>query len=262
MHTPSQAPAAGPEFRLGRLLVSLMDAAPGHERDFHRWYERDHFYAGCMTGPGFFAGRRFVATRALRALRRPRPSAFLPDPDAGAFLALYFLADGDPAHAERWAVDQVNALVAAGRMHPQRRPVHAGFYDPCFEVAREPEGVPAALALDHPFGGVVLASFEDAGGAEPRLRDALDRCLPGTAVALALGFAPRPLLADAPAYVPRPAGLAGRRLVVCFVEGDPAPALEPLAAGLDALGAGARLDALAPFVPTVPGTDRFVEEIA
>ena len=57
--------------RLGSLLVSLLEPEPGDEVGFHRWYERDHFYAGCMAGPGFFAGRRFVATRALKALRAP-----------------------------------------------------------------------------------------------------------------------------------------------------------------------------------------------
>jgi len=54
---------------LGSILVSLLEPTPGSARDFNRWYERDHFYAGCMSGEHFFAGRRFVATRALKDLR-------------------------------------------------------------------------------------------------------------------------------------------------------------------------------------------------
>ena len=57
---------------LGSVLVSLLEPERGREAAFHRWYERDHFYAGCMVVPWFFAGRRFVATRELKALRAPR----------------------------------------------------------------------------------------------------------------------------------------------------------------------------------------------
>ena len=48
--------------------------------------ERDHFYAGCLSGPGFFAGRRFVATRALKARRYPEAAPALgDDPARGAW---------------------------------------------------------------------------------------------------------------------------------------------------------------------------------
>ena len=43
---------------LGSILVSLLEPEEGTARAFNRWYERDHFYAGCMTGADFFSDRR------------------------------------------------------------------------------------------------------------------------------------------------------------------------------------------------------------
>ena len=57
--------------RAGSMLYTLVDPNRGHEVAYNRWYERDHFYAGCMVGPYFFAGRRYVATRPLKDLRFP-----------------------------------------------------------------------------------------------------------------------------------------------------------------------------------------------
>ena len=55
----------------GSALFTLVDPNRGHEVAYNRWYERDHFYAGCMIGPWLFAGKRWVATRALKDLRFP-----------------------------------------------------------------------------------------------------------------------------------------------------------------------------------------------
>ena len=42
----------GGEVRLGSMLFTLVEPHRGHEVAYNRWYERDHFYAGCMIGPG------------------------------------------------------------------------------------------------------------------------------------------------------------------------------------------------------------------
>ena len=42
--------------RVGSCLFTMVDPNPGHEVEYNRWYERDHFYAGCMIGPWLFAG--------------------------------------------------------------------------------------------------------------------------------------------------------------------------------------------------------------
>ncbi|MBW2448010.1 MAG: hypothetical protein JRG83_19100, partial [Deltaproteobacteria bacterium] len=63
---------------------------------------------------------------------------------------------------------------------------------------------------------------------------------------------------DAPEYVARPPGLAGRRLVLGLYNGVPRDACDVLASGASPLG---RLSWLAPFRPTIPGTDRFLDAL-
>ena len=72
---PIEIYAEAEPVKLGSMLLTLVEPHRGHEVAYNRWYERDHFYAGCMVGPYNFAGRRFVATADLKALRDPDPSA-------------------------------------------------------------------------------------------------------------------------------------------------------------------------------------------
>ena len=55
------------EVEIGGALITMVEPNPGHERAYNRWYEDDHFYSGAMQGPWTFAGRRWVAPKALRA---------------------------------------------------------------------------------------------------------------------------------------------------------------------------------------------------
>src|SRR4051812_24970925 len=61
--------------KVGSMLFTMVDPHRGHEVAYTRWYERDHFYAGCRVGPWLFAGRGWVAPRQLRALRFPDDSS-------------------------------------------------------------------------------------------------------------------------------------------------------------------------------------------
>src|SRR5206468_5620989 len=79
---------------LGSILFTLVEPHRGHEVAYNRWYERDHFYAGCMIGPWLFAGRRFVATRSLKDLRRGRDADLFGGRDLGTYLAVYWILDG------------------------------------------------------------------------------------------------------------------------------------------------------------------------
>lgn len=92
----TNAPTSGApaEVRLGSVLVSLLEPDRGREVEFHRWYERDHFYSGCMVGAHFFAGRRFVATRALKDQRLPKRDSLFADVRDGSYLALYWILAG------------------------------------------------------------------------------------------------------------------------------------------------------------------------
>src|SRR5881397_1193845 len=84
----------GGEVRLGTMLFTLVEPHRGHEVAYNRWYERDHFNAGCMVGPWLYAGRRWVATRPLKDLRAGAQSDLFGGADRGSYLALYFVIDG------------------------------------------------------------------------------------------------------------------------------------------------------------------------
>ena len=60
--------------KVGSMLLTLVDPTKGYERAYNRWYERDHYYAGCLVGPWLFAGSRWVAPRTLKDRRWPAES--------------------------------------------------------------------------------------------------------------------------------------------------------------------------------------------
>ena len=49
--------------RLGSLLFTMVEPRPGYEVAYNRWYERDHFYSGCMIGAYTVSGARYNAAR-------------------------------------------------------------------------------------------------------------------------------------------------------------------------------------------------------
>ncbi|MGH0030955.1 MAG: hypothetical protein ACQGVC_14270 [Myxococcota bacterium] len=258
-----------PRVELGSALVSLLEPVRGHEVAFHRWYERDHFYAGCMMGPYLFSGRRYVATRPLKDLRFPGETPVIDDIRRGSYLALYWIQAGFHDPAVDWAVRQVNWLIGNGRMLEQRVQAHAGFYHLRSRTLRDPDGVPPELALEHPFPGLVLLMVDRAAEVE---RERFEReygawiasRLPGTPASVCLGLEPEPLPDDAPAYVARPPGLERRSLQIFFLETDPRDCWDGLFAEQDAwlrdAGLG-RVSYAAPFIPTVPGSDRYTDEL-
>ena len=136
------------------MLFTLVEPHRGHEVAYNRWYERDHFYAGCMVGPWLFAGRRFVATRAAEgpALRQPTPTCSAAPPLG---LLRGDLLDPRRHHDDHvdWALRQVQWLHANGRMFAERDHIHTLLYRHAFTARADDDGVPAELALDHPFGG-------------------------------------------------------------------------------------------------------------
>src|SRR3954464_16002961 len=94
----------GGDVRLGSMLFTMVEPHRGHEVDYNRWYERDHFYAGCMVGPWLFARLRWVATRDLKALRFPEDSAIAkPSVRAGSYVAIYWIHEGKLDEQRAWA---------------------------------------------------------------------------------------------------------------------------------------------------------------
>ena len=258
------------EIRLGSVLVSLLDPTQGEEVAFHRWYERDHFYSGTLIGPWFFAGRRFVATGELKDLRYPQQTPVIDDIRRGSYLALYWILAGHHEAAETWAVRQVNQLIGEDRMLPSRKQAMAGFYDYRYCVSRDDDGVPPELALDHPYAGAVMVMIDRDEGISRETFEAwcrnehIPRTLAGSPAATCLALEPIPLPDDAPAYVARPEGADRRALHLYFLEEDPRESWQTLFARQEADvrdGGFGRATYAAPFIPTIPGSDRYSDEL-
>jgi len=246
--------------RLGSMLFTLVDPHRGHEVAYNRWYERDHFYAGCMVGPWLFAGRRFVATRALKDLRFGADADLFGGVARGSYVAVYWILDGRHDDHVAWALEQVQGLHAGGRMFPDRDHVHTLLYRHAWTVTADPDGVPAELALDHPYGGLTAVLVRPAHGVSP---DEVRAFLAGTAPELSLGFTPIPLPADAPVTQQGHDRLDGCLLVLSFTTDAPPAGWEAWRATAHRLaedGVGEVLWA-APFIPTVPGTDTYTDQL-
>ena len=137
--------------KVGSMLLTLVDPNRGYEAAYNRWYERDHFYAGCMIGPFLFAGSRWVATRALKDARWPGDDETVASPpDAGSYVAIYWVERGHHAdHFDVWARHQVRELYAQGRGFAARRHTHTVLYEHLGACYRDGDPVPIELALDH-----------------------------------------------------------------------------------------------------------------
>jgi len=251
----------GQAFRLGSALFTLVEPHPGHEVAYNRWYERDHFYAGCMVGPWLFAGRRWVATRDQKDLRFGDAPDVFGDLRRGSYLATYWIVEGKHDLHVDWALEQVRWLHANGRMFEHRDHVHTLLYryEWCCDTAAR--GVPAELALDHPFAGLVVTMIERAEGVSTQeLRGWWERA--GTSE-LALAFTPIPLPPGAPVTQPRLERLDRRTLLLGFSPDPPSarwPDHRVACASAASSGLG-RVVWAGPFVPTIPGTDSSTDEL-
>ncbi len=273
---PAQGGVTDDPIRIGTMLYTLVEPHRGRQVDYNRWYERDHFYAGCQIGAYNFAGARFVATAPLKSLRLPvagvpgGPEPLVADPQVGSYLGVYYVLVGHHDEWNRWAVDQVNTLHAAGRMFEERDHIHTGLYHFEWEHRRDEEGVPAELTLDHRFAGMVSVFVEPGEGIGPDRVEAwyrdeyLPAVLPGSPVATVLAFSPLPLLADAPGDVPRSGAQDRRILLLWFLDDEPGGGWEAIFAHqgerLAASGLGDVIWA-SPFVGTVPGTDTYTDQL-
>ena len=242
------------------MLFTLVEPHRGHEVAYNRWYERDHFYAGCMVGPWLFAGRRFVATRALKDLRFGAEADLFGGVDLGSYLAVYWILDGRHDDHVDWALRQVRWLHEHGRMFAERDHVHTLLYRHVL-TASPADGVPAELALDHPFGGLIATVIEPAAGvALDELRAFAQHRRPTD---LALAFAPIPLPAGAPVTQIGLDRIEGCLVDLSFSRSSAAGAWDAHRAAaneLERTGLG-RVLWSAPFLPTIPGTDAYTDEL-
>jgi hypothetical protein len=259
----------GGEIVLGSALFTLVEPHRGHEVAYNRWYERDHFYAGCMNGPFYFAGRRWVCTRPLKDMRPGAPAGEAPlfgDDRAGSYLALYWTPKGRFRDNTDWSTRQVHWLHANGRMFAERDHIHTLLYLYRGAVARDADGVPPELALDHPFPGLAAVVVEPAGAEDPAAEPpAVPRpeLTDASPVALVLSFRGVPLPPDAPVTQPGTDGAEHRELQLWFADTEPATWWDRVGAYADGLaesGAG-RVRWASPFIPTIPGTDTYTDQL-
>lgn len=248
--------------KLGGALVTMVEPHRGHEVAYNRWYERDHFYAGCQIGAWNLAGTRFVATRECKAKRYPVDSPICPDPTSGSYLAVYWILAGKFGEWIQWGTNQVNWLHENGRMFPHRDHIHTLMYKYRGEVHADPDGVPAELALDRRYPGLVLVIGELAEGVkDTQITEWVQsRPLPSDQV---VTFTPIPLLGNAPSDVPRDEA-KDRFCHLYFVDGDPVEIWDEQFASLGddlaATGLGTVVFA-SPFIGTVAGTDKYTDQL-
>jgi hypothetical protein len=254
---------------LGGALITLVRPTPGHERDYNRWYEDDHFYAGGAMGPYCFAARRFVAPHRLRERSLPAGGT----ETGGSYLAVYAVLDGHTADYRRWAwTVMLDDLVPAQRNFLHREHIYTAFHDLAFEHVYDPPPMRSFHALNHPYPGLALEVVARDPGADPVswIGDVRDALVPlhinDPAVGQVAGFVPMP---PAPGQPPMD-GLAGPDSMALLwhlgidpmetdVEAWPGRFAEH-ADALSAAGAG-ELRLLEPFVPTIVGTDRHDDQL-
>lgn len=269
--THSRTGAQVDPVELGSLLFTMVEPRRGHEVEYNRWYERDHFYAGCMTGEYQFGGDRFVATAPYKALRYPNDSTMCPDPMGGSYLAIYWVLKGHHEEWNVWAVDRVNALHAAGRMFEHRDHIHTALYDYTWSHRADDWGTSAELALDRNYRGLVVNVGDIAEG---HTHDEFEDWMKSTWAPGALGTSwgpdlllnatPLPLRDDAPADVPRVPNADRRFLQLHFLDHDPADDWEQgygqFGKQLDESGLVTHVWT-SPFIQTVFGTDTHTDQL-
>jgi hypothetical protein len=258
--------------KVGSMLLTMVDPHPGFERAYNRWYERDHFYAGCMVGPFLFAGSRWVAPRPLKDLRWPAGSETVARPtDRGSYVAIYWVEQGHHDDHFTWARTQVRWLYSNNRGFPERTHIHTVLFDHLGTVYRDADPVPLELALDHGYDGIVVAWFDaregDAAGLHGALAsDLLPSLVSGSGIEIACSWTPSEgenAERNEPMDLGSRAGGPERLCQLFFVRGDVTGSLAALrdytAAVEDAGLADTRL--VAPFLRTVLGTDTYVDQL-
>jgi hypothetical protein len=256
--------------KVGSMLFTMVDPERGHEAAYNRWYERDHFYAGCLVGPWLFAGSRWVAPRGLKALRFPAESPIArPTVGAGSYVAIYWIHAGRHDEHHAWAIQQVRWLYANGRGFTQRAHVHTLLYAYDWTHYRDDDPVPIELAHNHHFPGMVSLAIERSDGVGQDELDAwlrenyLPRMLAGSTIASCSTWSPMPQQEKAPMDIPRVEHPDRLDLQLYFLDAEPMQSWSrfvKLGEDLAATRLG-RVVFASPWLPTIVGTDTYTDQL-
>jgi hypothetical protein len=256
------------EARIGSALITMVEPHVGHEAAYNRWYEDDHFNAGAMAFPWMFAGRRWVATVPYQKLRYPADSAVATPVEAGKYISTYWITEGQYENHLRWAVGTNHRLFADERVYLQRDHTFTSFQTYKGAIYRDATGPRDVHALDHPYGGLVLEVIDapDAASRDELVAWLKAERVPSADSPVAMGtiFQPMPLPADKQPYVKDVEGVDTRITVLWFLQADPADGWDAnfgsVGDQVAATGLG-RVELMAPFIPTLPGTEMYVDEL-
>lgn len=252
---------------IGSALITMVEPHVGHEHGYNRWYEDDHFNAGAMAFPWMWAGRRWVSPVAYQKVRYPKDSAIAQPVEAGKYISTYWITAGQYENHLRSAVGTNHRLFADGRVYLQRDHTFTSFQKYRGPIYRDAEGPRDIHALNYPYNGLVLEVIDspDAAAREQMLEWLTTERVPAASSPVAIGtvFQPMPLPADKQPYVKDVEGVDTRLTILWFTEGDPLEAWSEFAdAGerVAATGFG-RVELMAPFIPTLPGTNKYVDDL-
>lgn len=260
--------------RVGSMLFTMVDPEKGFEVEYNRWYERDHFYAGCMVGPHLFAGSRWVATKELKDLRFPRGDTAMAAPvEKGSYLAIYWVLEGKHTEHFQWAGEQVVWLYGNNRGFPNRTHAHTVLCEQPSSHYRDDDPVPIELALDHGYKGLAVLTVDPAEGVsdaelKAHLHDvALPALMKDSAIASMAGWHYQDDAsgdtAQAPMDLGVPPGPTDRNVQLFFLDDEPTAVWDRFvdyAAALESAGMGT-VSFAAPFLPTVVGTDTYTDQL-
>ena len=256
--------------KLGSMLLTIVDPEPGHEVAYNRWYERDHFYAGCLVGPWLFAGKRWVAPKALKLVRFPDDSPIArPTVQAGSYCAMYWIHEGRHDEHHAWANQQAHQLYKDGRGFQERTHVHTLMYTLDSTVYRDDDPVPIELALDHGYAGLAIVAIERNPGVaqeqlDGRLREAaLPALMRNSPVASCAIWSPIPQKNAAPMAIPKVENTDRLDLQLHFLDESPLACWSRFTAYAEAVAATGlgRVIYAGPWLPTVVGTDRYTDQL-
>jgi hypothetical protein len=255
---------------LGYATMVLHEPDKGYEAAFNRWYERDHFYGAGMFAPYTIGGQRWVATRELKDLRYPEESPFDGPSDIGSYLTFMWIQAGHLKDEQGWVAHEHHKLVDAGRTFKNRTMQTVSVQQYVGGAFRDADGVPPELALEHRFPGLCWTWLERTDGVSlddlrsTLTEDVLPSHMKDSPIAMSLLFTPLPGDEWWPSDAPDVPGVGDRLVLVQFLEVAPAECWTDYLAGLGELLMDTRQANtlyVAPFIPVVPGTDRYTDQL-
>jgi hypothetical protein len=257
--------------RIGNALIATFEPHPGHEHAYNRWYEDDHFYVAALTAPWSFSGRRWVAPRSLQQMRLPRNHTLFSPPEAGVYLSLSWILAGHASEFQAWIMAMQKRIRDEQRNFPQRSHIFSTYQEYAGAVYRDAKGPRDIHALDYPYRGVALEVVEPLPGTsfdslqQWLMNEHAPRKLADSAAAQCLVFLENddPLALLARPDIDDPA-VARRITLLWFLESEPEPCWNTLFGEEErqlAASRRGRLLMVAPFIPTLPGTDVYVDQL-